>query len=377
MVRQVRGPGTLVPVDIRWIAARTQGRVDRIVLLPGATVEPDSVILVLSNPDVTQAAVDAASQLNAGEADLANLRVQVQKDVLQAESDAASARANFEQARLRAQVNDQLFKDGLVSELDLKLSKVTAAQEEELNLIAQKKYVFAKDTVKPTLAVKEAEVDRLTRPGQAQAGRGRRAERARGDAWNPAGRARRGRRTGPTRREPGPRGRPDPPEGRGPDRRDPGEGCSDRPARGDRHPQRHRLGQGFEGRPVGPERHGHGGRRPSGRASRGCKARPLGGRRRRARASRRRHLCRTSGIRAGACHDEHLQAGRRRGLCGPHVRCSLAAARSTRSRSSRAWSPATVSSFRTCPSGTPTIGSNSTERGASARSQTHVSLTPV
>jgi HlyD family secretion protein len=151
-----------VPVDIRWIAARTQGRVDRIVLLPGATVEPDSVILVLSNPDVTQAAVDAASQLNAGEADLANLRVQVQKDVLQAESDAASARANFEQARLRAQVNDQLFKDGLVSELDLKLSKVTAAQEEELNLIAQKKYVFAKDTVKPTLAVKEAEVDRLT-----------------------------------------------------------------------------------------------------------------------------------------------------------------------------------------------------------------------
>ena len=162
MVRQVRGPGTLVPVDIRWIAARTQGRVDRIVLLPGATVEPDSVILVLSNPDVTQAAVDAASQLNAGEADLANLRVQVQKDVLQAESDAASARANFEQARLRAQVNDQLFKDGLVSELDLKLSKVTAAQEEELNLIAQKKYVFAKDTVKPTLAVKEAEVDRLT-----------------------------------------------------------------------------------------------------------------------------------------------------------------------------------------------------------------------
>jgi hypothetical protein len=50
MVRQVHGPGTLVPVDIRWIAARTQGRVERIVLLPGAPVEPDSVILVLSNP---------------------------------------------------------------------------------------------------------------------------------------------------------------------------------------------------------------------------------------------------------------------------------------------------------------------------------------
>ena len=54
MVRQVHGPGTLLPVDIRWIAARTQGRVERIVLLPGAKVEPDSVILILSNPDVAQ-----------------------------------------------------------------------------------------------------------------------------------------------------------------------------------------------------------------------------------------------------------------------------------------------------------------------------------
>ena len=50
MVRQVHGPGTLVPVDIRWIAARTQGRVEKIVLLPGAIVEPDSIIMVLSNP---------------------------------------------------------------------------------------------------------------------------------------------------------------------------------------------------------------------------------------------------------------------------------------------------------------------------------------
>src|SRR5471030_301727 len=46
MVRQVHGPGTLVPVDIRWIAARTQGRVDKFVLLPGAIVQPDSVIMI-------------------------------------------------------------------------------------------------------------------------------------------------------------------------------------------------------------------------------------------------------------------------------------------------------------------------------------------
>ena len=161
MTRNVRGAGTLVPVDIRWIAARTQGRVDRIVLLPGATVEPDSIILVLNNPDVTQAASDTESQLKAGEAELVNLKVSVQRDVLQAESDAASSKANFEESKMQAEVNEQLFKDGLVSELDLRKSKVTAEQADELNVISQKRYAFSKDSVEPQLAVKEAEVDRL------------------------------------------------------------------------------------------------------------------------------------------------------------------------------------------------------------------------
>ena len=161
MIRQVHGPGTLVPVDIRWIAARTQGRVERIVLLPGAIVEPDSVIMVLSNPDVTQAALDTASQLKAGEAELSNLKVTVQRDVLQSESEAATAKAQYEQARLQAEVDEQLFKDGLVAELELKKSKVNAEQDETLNSIAQKRFAFAKDSVGPQLAVKDASVDQL------------------------------------------------------------------------------------------------------------------------------------------------------------------------------------------------------------------------
>ena len=161
MVRQVHGPGTLVPVDIRWIAARTQGRVEKIVLLPGAIVEADSIIMVLSNPDVTQAALDTQSALNGGEADFANLRVTVQQAVLQSESDAAAAKANFEEARLTSEVNEQLFKDGLVSELTNRLSKVTAEQAETVNSIAQKRYAFAQDSVAPQLAVKQAAVDQL------------------------------------------------------------------------------------------------------------------------------------------------------------------------------------------------------------------------
>jgi HlyD family secretion protein len=161
MLRQVRGLGTLVPEEITWIAARTQGRVDKIVLRPGAAVTPDSVILILSNPDVVRAATDADSQLKASEAELANLRVQIESSVLAAESTAASAKAEFEQAKLPAEVNDQLFQDGLVSPLEMRLAKVTAEQADTRNTIEQKRYAFAKDSVAPQLAVKEAEVERL------------------------------------------------------------------------------------------------------------------------------------------------------------------------------------------------------------------------
>lgn len=161
MLREVRGLGTLVPEEIRWIAARTQGRVDRIILRPGAVVTEDSVILQLANPDVEQAAANADSQLKAAEAELLNLRVSVQSGVLAAESTAASVKAEYEQSKLRAEVNEQLYKDGLVSELDLRLSKVTAEQASTRNQIEQKRYAFAKDSVAPQVAVKEAEVDRL------------------------------------------------------------------------------------------------------------------------------------------------------------------------------------------------------------------------
>lgn len=161
MLREVRGPGTLVPEEIRWIAARTEGRVDRIILRPGAVVTPDSVILQLVNPDVNQAAVNADSQLKAAEAELLNLGVTVQSGVLAAESAAAAAKAEYEQAKLKAEVNVQLFKEGLVSALDLKLSQVTAEQAATKNEIEQKRYAFAKDSVAPQLAVKQAEVDRL------------------------------------------------------------------------------------------------------------------------------------------------------------------------------------------------------------------------
>jgi HlyD family secretion protein len=161
MVRQVRGLGTLVPEEIRWIAARTQGRVDKIILRPGAIVEPGTLILELTNPDVVSAAANADSQLRAAEAQLSNLRVQLESQLLQAEATAARAKSEFETTKLQAEVREQLFKDGLVSELELRLTQATAAQAANTNAIEQKRYAFSQQSIKPQLAVQEAEVERL------------------------------------------------------------------------------------------------------------------------------------------------------------------------------------------------------------------------
>ncbi|WP_438483106.1 efflux RND transporter periplasmic adaptor subunit [Oleiharenicola lentus] len=158
MVRQVRGLGTLVPEEIRWIAARTQGRVDKIIIRPGTPVEPGTLILELTNPDVESAAANAESQLLAAEAALTSLRVQLESSLLAAEATAARAKSTFETTKLRAEVNEALFKDGLVSELELKLALATAADGATNNEIEQKRYAFTKESIKPQLAVQEAAV---------------------------------------------------------------------------------------------------------------------------------------------------------------------------------------------------------------------------
>lgn len=161
MVRQVRGLGTLVPEEIRWIAARTSGRVDKIVLRPGAMVQPGTLILELANPDVEQAAANATSQFNAAEAQLANLKVELESALLAAEAMAARAKSEYETTKLQAEVKEELFRDGLVSSLELKLIQATAAQAATVNSIEQKRYAFARESIKPKLAVQAAEVDRL------------------------------------------------------------------------------------------------------------------------------------------------------------------------------------------------------------------------
>src|SRR6266853_4759282 len=159
MVRQVRGLGTLVPEDIRWIPANTEGRVEKIIIWPGTRVEPDSVILELSSPELEQAAHDAELQATAAEAELTTLRATLQRGLLDQEATTAKAKSDYEQAKMERETNDQLAKNGLIAELHYKTSKVKEAELANRNEIEQKRLNFAHDSIDPQLASKQAAVD--------------------------------------------------------------------------------------------------------------------------------------------------------------------------------------------------------------------------
>ncbi len=161
MVRQVRGLGTLVPEDIRWIPAATDGRVERIVVYPGTPVTPDTVILELVNPTQTQALLEAEQQLSGAEAQLANLRVTVANELLAQEAATGQVRAEYRQARLQAEADAELAKEGLVSSLTAKLSQVRSDNLGVRDEIEQKRFAATRDSSQSRFAVQQADVTRL------------------------------------------------------------------------------------------------------------------------------------------------------------------------------------------------------------------------
>lgn len=128
MVRQVRGPGTLVPVEIRWIAAPVVGRVDRIPALPGERVTAETVLLELSNPEVEQSALEAEAGLAEAEADYARLAAQLDSEQLTLEAQAAALESEAEQARLQVEADRRLADEGLVPDLTRRLSETRAKE---------------------------------------------------------------------------------------------------------------------------------------------------------------------------------------------------------------------------------------------------------
>ena len=159
MLRQVRGLGTLLPEEIRWIPANTEGRIEKILVRPGTQVEPNTEILEINSPELEQAAHDAELQAKAAEAELATLRANLQRELLDQESTTAKVRSEYEQAKMERQTNDQLAKNGLIAELAYKTSKVKEAELANRDDIEQKRLNFSRDSIEPQLASKQAAVD--------------------------------------------------------------------------------------------------------------------------------------------------------------------------------------------------------------------------
>ncbi|PYM01608.1 MAG: RND transporter [Verrucomicrobia bacterium] len=166
MVREVRGLGTLVPEEIRWIPANTEGRVEKIVVRPGTQVKADTVILELWSPELEQAAHDAESKLKAAEAEFTTLQAKLQRDLLDQESTTARVHSELQQARMESETNEQLKKNGLVAELQYKTAQVKAAELANRDAIEQKRLNFARDSIEPQLASKQAEVDQVKAAAQ-------------------------------------------------------------------------------------------------------------------------------------------------------------------------------------------------------------------
>jgi HlyD family secretion protein len=156
IMREVRGLGTLTPEDIRWIPATTQGRVEQIILRPGTKVKTDSVILELSNPQLEQQLQDAELKLQAAVAGQENLKVQLDNDLLQTRATAANVEADFNKARMQAQMNEALAKDQLVSNLVLQQSQVDADSLKVRNQIAKDQLASKAESTRAQLAVQQS-----------------------------------------------------------------------------------------------------------------------------------------------------------------------------------------------------------------------------
>ena len=161
MVRDVRSLGTLVPEETLLIPANSDGRIDKILIKPGTPVKPDSVILTMSNPELQTALLDAEYTLKVAEAAYTDLRVTLEKQGLDLQATAAQVSADLHSAQLKAERDDALVKEGLVAQVDAKISDVTAQELSTRNGLEEKRLSINQESVEAQLAAQKVKIDQL------------------------------------------------------------------------------------------------------------------------------------------------------------------------------------------------------------------------
>jgi len=159
MIRQVRGSGTLVPENIRWIPATTSGRVEKLVLRPGAQVKPDSVIVEMTNPDLENQVMAAQLAFRSSEAAYENRKADLTSQLLNQEAGVTTLASQHRQAELTLAANEELYKDKLISELQLKGFRAAAEDLKNQLAVSTKRLEISKAGMTSQLAPQEADVN--------------------------------------------------------------------------------------------------------------------------------------------------------------------------------------------------------------------------
>jgi HlyD family secretion protein len=160
MLRNVRGVGVLIPDDIRWITALTDGRVERVLVQPGTPVTADTVLLELSNPQTEQAALNADLDLKGALVQYEILKVDLEKDLLAQRSATASVAADAAQAAMDAEANDAMAKQGLISAIVAKQSRLRAETTASRKKLEDERLANSEKSLAARLAVQQGEIDR-------------------------------------------------------------------------------------------------------------------------------------------------------------------------------------------------------------------------
>jgi HlyD family secretion protein len=160
MLREVRGTGTLVPEDIRWIPATSAGRIEQIRVLPGAAVQADTVLVELSNPELVKEASDAQWQLTAQEAQFEKTQVQLESEHLTQEATVARIKTDYEQAKLEAEADEGLAKEGLMAVLSAKGSRTRADNLAASYALEQQRVTIGAKKVQAQLKAQTAELEK-------------------------------------------------------------------------------------------------------------------------------------------------------------------------------------------------------------------------
>jgi HlyD family secretion protein len=161
MLRQVHGTGSLIPQDVAWISAQIDGRIEKIYIQPGTLVEPDTVIMELSNPTLSEAATAAQYDLKQAEAAYADLDVTLQNTKFDKQAAAAQVTSDLQQAKIKAERDKQLAASGLIPSLDFKLSQSQADVLEYRNTIEEKRLGIIDRSSEAQLAAQRVKIDQF------------------------------------------------------------------------------------------------------------------------------------------------------------------------------------------------------------------------